>query len=527
MSRFEAPEMTLRDYWSVVIHRKWLIAIAVLATVAPAIGLSLAQKPIYVADAQMLLQSRPGESLFGNDFVFTADADRLVQNEIAVLEGDIVYSQVITDLALTQDPPFVTGSADASNDVVTASVESNDPDTAAILANAYIEAYRKVKRSQAVDGLALASAELQTKVSALQAQIDELDARITTATPDEKTLLDGQRKRLADQQAVFRQRIDQVQVDSALTTGGAQLIAPAEVPTDPVAPTPTRTAALAIVVGLLLGLGAAFFVDYLDDSIRSPDDIAKLGTGLPLLAVVPTDPPPDYRPVALSRPDDRAVEAYRALRTNVAFLGFERNMQVIEITSAVPGEGKTTTASNLAVVLAQTGVKVVLIDADLRRPMVQRVFGLSRSRGLTDNLVGEPLDLTLSRLDDHLSVIGSGAVPPNPSEMLSGQRMKAFLDDLRTQFDYIIIDSAPTLPVSDAVALSRHVDGVLVVAQAGRTSAGNIRQMLANLEQVSAPVIGVVLNRARQNRRGDTAYGYGYGYGGSYGNPVAAKQADD
>ena len=507
--------MTLRDYWQVVLRRKWFIVVAVAATVIPAVALSVAQDPIYVGEARMLLQSKPGESLFGNDVV-VADSDRVVANEIQVLEGDVVLDKVREQLGLADDPPEVDGTADADTDVVAVKVRSGDPDTAAALANAYVVAYTTVKRELAVQGLADAGTELQSKVNDLQGQIDALDAQIAaTDDADAKAVLNTQRTKLVDTQSVFRTRLDQVQVDAALTTGSAQLIQPASVPDDPVEPTPARTAALAVLVGLLLGLAAAFLVDHLDDSIRTPADVAKLGAGLSVLGIVPVDPPPDHRPIALSRPADPAVEAYRSLRTSVQFIGFERDTQVIEVTSAVPGEGKTTTASNLAVVLSQTGSSVVLVDADLRKPRVHELFAITTSTGLTDVLLGDSIDGALQIVDENLSVLIAGRVPPNPSEMLSGSRMANLVASLKSRFDYVVIDTPPVLPVSDAVALSRHVDGVLVVAQSRRTSLPQLRHALANLERVSAPVLGIVLNRAKQG--GNRSDGYGYGYSGGYG----------
>lgn len=505
----EPTGATLRDYWRVLLRRKWLVVIAVLATLAPAIALSLAQNPVYVAEARMLLQSRPGESQFGSVSV-RVDQARTVANEIEVLQGDVVHNQVIKDLHLSEFPPGVSGSAATDTDVVSVTVRSGDPDTAAILANAYVKAYTEIKRNLAIQGLADAGTELQSKVNELQDQIDAIDLQTVTATADQRALFDVQRRKLVDTQAVFKTKLDQVQVDQALTTGSAQVIQPATVPSSPVEPTPKRTAALALVVGLLLGLGAAFGVDYLDDSIRTPDDLAKLGSGLPLLAIVPVDPPPDHRALAISKPDDPAVESYRALRTNVQFLGFDQNTQVIEVTSAISGEGKTTTASNLAVVLAQTGSNVVLVDADLRRPRLHRVFAVDGGHGLTNALLGEPLDANLQVVGGNLTLLASGPVPPNPSDMLSGKRMAAVVEQLKSHFDYVIIDSAPVLPVSDGVALSRHVDGVLLVSHAGRTSLPQLRQALMNLEQVSGPVLGFVLNRAKLRGRG--GYGYGYGY---------------
>ena len=191
----------------------------------------------------------------------------------------------------------------------------------------------------------------------------------------------AERDTLIAQQAAFNERLDQLQIDAALTTGGASVVQPADLPTDPVEPQPLRTAVLAAFVGLLLGLGAAFLVDYLDDSLRRPEDVEAL-TSVPVLAVVPVEPPPDNRPIALSEPHEFAVEVYRGLRTSVQFLGLDRKLRVIQVTSSLPGEGKTTTATNLAVVLAQAGHQVAIVDADLRKPRIHEVFSVPNRPGL-------------------------------------------------------------------------------------------------------------------------------------------------
>jgi non-specific protein-tyrosine kinase len=503
--------MTLRDYLRVVRRRKWIVLVGIVAAVAPAVALSVSKTPMYRASVDVLIQNDSQGSVFDTG-QRNVDQDRNVQNEISVLEGEVVHQRLKEKLGLADDPPDVNGSATSDTDIVKVSVENSNPDTAALLANTYVEAYNEIKREQKVESLTAASNELQKKITELQDQIDALDAQIGASTTDDDTGAEAQRRVLVDQQGSFKQTLDQYQVDSALTVQSAAVITPAVAPTSPFEPTPLRTGVLAFVVGLLLGLGAAFLVDYFDQSIKHPEDLSKLGSELPLLAVVPLEPPPDDRPIALSEPDDIAVESYRALRTNVQFLGLERNVKVIQVTSSVAGEGKTTTATNLAVVLAQTGASVVLVDADLRRPRVHQVFGVDPSRGLTDNLVGETVDMTLLPVDPHLSIIVSGRIPPNPSEMLSGRRMAAVIDELRRRFDYVVVDSAPTLAVSDAIALARHVDGVLVVIQAKQTPIPQVRRTLATLDQVNAPVLGLVFNKASE--KGDGMYAYGYGYTG-------------
>jgi capsular exopolysaccharide synthesis family protein len=508
MSSFDAHEMRLRDYWRALLRRRLFVIVGVVCAVGPAVALSLIQPPVYEAQARMLLQGLPSDSVFTDT---TAKNSKFVPNEIEVLEGQVVYERLKKDLALTQDPPQVTGSQVGDTDVVTVTVRSGDPDTAAILANAYVDAYINSTRSQAIQGMIAASQELQSKITDLQEQIDKLDKQITASNVDDDTTAQSQRRILVDQQALFKQKIDQLQVDAALFSGGAQFVRPATVPVGPVEPTPVRTAMLATLIGLMLGLITALLVDYADDTVRTADDLTNMIRGRPVLAVVPSEHPPDGGPIALQHPDSLVVESYRTLRTSVQFLGLDQPMQVIEVTSAVPGEGQTTTAANLAVVLAQAGHSVVLVDADLRRPRIHEIFSLRDSLGLVNVLAGEPIELIVRQVADQFSVIVAGTIPPNPNEMLSSARMGVLISELRGHFDFVIIDSPPTLPVSDAMALSRHVDGVLVIAQAGRTTFPQVQQTLQNLEQVSAPILGFVLNRAKGKKKRE--YGYGYNYG--------------
>lgn len=501
-------DMTLRDYWSVVRRRKWIVVGAVVAAVVGALVMSLVQDRIYEAEAQMLVEPRATSDVFSEDPQLNVqNLERAIQTEIQVLEGQTVRQRVQADLGLSSLPPEVNGSAVGSTDVVSVKVRSGDPEAARELADAYVSAYASVRREQAVETLEAAGAELQQA-------IDQLDEQIAQAADDQRAVL-------INQQSTFQQRLDQLQIDAALTTGGASVVKPAEEPTDPVEPQPMRTAALAGVLGLLLGLGAAFLVDYVDDSVRTHDDLEGL-TDVPVLAVVPVEPPPDNRPIAMSEPHEFAVEIYRGLRTNIQFLALDRPLRVLQVTSSLPGEGKTTTATNLAVVLAQAGHRVVLVDADLRKPRIHEVFLVPPTPGFTELLLGEPLEMAITHVDGAPDVLTAGTIPPNPSEMLSNERVAGHLRELASRYDYVVVDTPPVLPVADAVALSHAVDGVLVVAQANRVSRRQVTESLSKLERVGAPVFGLVLNRATGSSSEGGTYGYGYGYG--YGTPPQQEQ---
>ncbi|QQS26029.1 MAG: polysaccharide biosynthesis tyrosine autokinase [Actinomycetota bacterium] len=510
-------ERTLRDYWYEVLRRKWLVVAAVLAALLGAGVLVFLQDPIYRAEAQMLVRAMPSDTVFNNQTISAQSAERLLQTEIQVLESDLVRDRVREDLSLTVSPPRVRGRAVSGTDVVEVVVRSGDPETARVVADAYVQAYIDVRREQNVSSMLDASAEVQRKITELQGQIDQIDADIAAAGTEDISALEEQRRVLIDQQALFAQRLDQLQVDASLQTGSAQLVKRAELPKDPVEPQPWRTLAIAGFLGLLIGVAAALIVGLIDDSLDTSEELEEQ-TGLPVLAVVPVDTPPDNRPVAVSRPGDLAVESYRTLRTNVKFMGVDRPLRVLQVTSALPAEGKTTTASNLAVVLAQMGQSVLLIDADLRRPRLHEVFGVPRSPGLTNVLLGEPFEMVPNLIAEDLTLVTSGAVPPNPSELLSGARIAELLATVADKYDVVVLDSAPVLPVSDALALSATVDGVLVVTEAGRTTKKNVAGALEQLQRVEAPVIGLVLNRAVSSKREQRGYPYGYAYTASAGD---------
>ena len=272
---------------------------------------------------------------------------------------------------------------------------------------------------------------------------------------------------------------------------------------------------LGILVGLLLGLGAAFFIEYLDQTIKSVADVER-SVGTPVLGRIPLESKLTRgngrggQVVVLSQlgPDDPAVEAFRALRTNVTFVGAERPVQFITLTSPGPGEGKSTTAANLALVLAQGGSKTLLIDGDLRRSQVHSAFGLLQEPGLTDVLIGEAglREAIRPEVATNLDVLPSGKAPPNPAELLGSDAMRRLVSELRRDYEYILMDTPPSLPVTDAAVLASMSDATLLVLRSGETEESAAQRAMAQLRQVRARVAGVVLNGV--TRRQDRYYSY-------------------
>jgi receptor protein-tyrosine kinase len=265
-----------------------------------------------------------------------------------------------------------------------------------------------------------------------------------------------------------------------------------------------------MIVGLLLGAAAALVRARLDRSVRDGDEVSRL-VGAPMLGVVPRDPGLGESHVMDRQSTSGSAEAFRQLRTNLQFISPDRPPRTIMVSSALPGEGKTTLAVNLAVALAEAGRQVVLVEADLRRPRVTRYLGLVGGVGLTNILSGSAtLDEVVQPYGDHFTVIGAGPTPPNPGELLASDLMSSFLDELKEKNDVVLLDAPPVLPVADASSLAVIVDGTVLSVRYGATTRDQVQQAAVTLQRVGGRTLGVVLNLVPPRSPIASAYGYEY-----------------
>ncbi len=359
----------------------------------------------------------------------------------------------------------------------------------------------------------------------------------------------------------LQEKLKEASISAGLRSSNLRIVDPALVPTTASAPQKTRNILLSILVGLVGGIGLAVFREYLDNTVKSPDDIQSL-TGLPSLAVVPALPGGNGRHGRLShlvgdgapqevtsprvellsyvQPKSQISEAFRALRTSLLLSQAEHPPQVILVTSALPREGKTTAAVNLAVTLAQLGDRTLLVDSDLRKPGIRRALNLStgKEKGLSSYLAG------VSNLDEvtvphpaisNLMALTTGPVPPNPADLLSSHRMRDALLELRRRFKFIVIDSPPIMAATDAVILSALTDGVLLVVRSGSTPKEAFTRSRDLLSAVKSRLLGVILNAVDSSapdyyysyRYYPYAYGYGYGEDVEHNSGFVAKFDDD
>lgn len=315
-------------------------------------------------------------------------------------------------------------------------------------------------------------------------------------------------------------KLQEASLSSGINISNAQIVDGATVPNAPVKPRKMMNIVLAMIVGLFGGVFAAFFVEYMDDTIKTPDDIEQV-LALPFLGYVPETEKEEGPIYMFSGPRAAVAESYRTIRTSIMLSATdEQPLQVILVTSTIPSEGKTTTASNLAVAMAQMGERVLLVDTDMRRHNLHRVFTLDNLIGISDMIIDQNnIDAAVRSLSQipNLHVVTGGTLAPNPSELLASNNMKNIVAKMRGRYDRIILDSPPVLAFSDALVLSRLADGVVFVVWGGETPRDQIRKVTQSLAGVNAKMLGVVLNNVDMSARAYSYYHpyYRYYYGGT------------
>jgi len=300
----------------------------------------------------------------------------------------------------------------------------------------------------------------------------------------------------------------------------------ASIPAKPVIPKRVRNLATGLLVGLLLGTAVAVIRELLDNTIKSEQTLEEL-TGTGTVGFIPFDSKINSDPAIPFEGDNSAIaESFRKLRTNLQFLAVDNPARVILVTSSSPSEGKTTTAINIALALAESDNNVVLVDADLRRPRLAKYLDLVGSVGLSTALSGgASLDEVLqSTRFPRLTALAAGTIPPNPSELLGSLAARRVLNDLRAKFDFVIIDSPPLLAVTDGAILAAEADGALIVVRSGRTKREQLKHSVGVLNDVNAKILGAILTM--MPTRGSSAYNYSYYYSYSYGDTVLQQKKD-
>ena len=520
-------QQELRKYYYLFLRWLWLIALGALLCGGAAYVVGERTTPVYSATTTLLIHQAPAVGT--SDYTALLTSERLAQTYSEMLTGRPVLDTVIADLGLGETSSGLAKRVDVSvvqnTQLIRLSVEDTNPTLAAAIANAVAGAFtdqmRELQESRYAGSLAGIQEEM-VNVSALlddvQANVDELGMPSNADELADLTRLQSIQAGYRNTYSQLVQNYEQMKMTAALSADDLIVYEPAQPPAAPVRPQVLRNTLLAVVVGAMLAAGVVFLIDYLDDKIRTPDDVRQ-ALGLESLGLIGRAEGEEKELVVAWNTRSLVAEAFRALRTNLRFAGLDKPLHTILITSPTVTEGKSFTAANLAVCMAETNVKAVLVDADLRRPRQHKIFPTCSegSKGLTGTLLDGKLDGNISTVGygGRLMVLPAGELPPNPAELLGSQRMAGVLDELKGLADVVLIDTTPVLPVADAATLASMVDGVLLVVQAGNTTVGAAQLALEALRKVGANVIGVVLNGVpfgRGRYAGSYYYHYYYYY---------------
>jgi non-specific protein-tyrosine kinase len=514
--------MELRHYASLIWKWLWLI---LLSTAVAAVSCWLVvkdQPPIYqtsttVMIGQVIQQADPNWYDFGA-------SEQLAQTYSELIQRELILRATARALGFEEQWRLLKGQIGVNlipgTQLLEISVVDTDPQRAKRIADELARQLSETVGRAGPEGehrefIAAQAAIFPGKIQAAQEEVQKLEAELSEAF-SARQVQDIQSQINTLQTQIYNWQNTFAQYQLLLGEGSVNVltvIEEAPVPTRPTGSAWRMQVLLAGAVGMVLAVAAAFVLEYLDDTLKTPDDVTKV-MGLTTLGVISriAGNEPADKLIAVRYPKSPISEAYRVMRTNLQFSSLDQTLQSLVVTSPQPTEGKSTTLANLGVVMARTGKSVILVDSDLRRPTLHKIFQLANREGLTNLLLqDEPqLDGCLQETGvENLSVLTSGPLPPNPSELLASHRMRRLIDRLEHEADMVILDTPPALPVTDAALLAARVNGTLLVTEAGRTRRASARQALDSLNQVGANILGVALNRV--SLRGVEGY-YHYHY---------------
>jgi non-specific protein-tyrosine kinase len=500
----------------------WLILLTTVIAALAAYFFSSRQTPIYRASTRLLVS----QSLASNSSMQYADilaAERLSSTYAEMLTSRRVMRAAIAKtgmkgiVRLDELADTISVQPVRDTQLIDLFVEYPNPDIATDLANALPEVFVEFNNQQQTARYQELKTSLQQQLQELSQEIQDTDAKLQELTDATDAKSKARQAALEDRLAQYRStfgnvlaQLENIRLAEANAQDTITVVDVAERPQYPVRPRVLMNVFLAALIGGMIGLGAAFLIEYMDDSIKSVDDISRI-TPLSTLGIIARDKDKQDGIITIDDPQSPVAEAYRTLRTGIQFAGVDHPIRSLVITSAGPSEGKTTTAANLAAVMAQAGKKVVLIDADLRKPAQHKIWRASNTVGLTGALlmdeISDNLDYLLTPTQlENLWLLTSGQLPHNPSELLGSHKLKQLTEQLLQSHDFLIFDSPPALAVTDPVILSREMDGIIIVVDAGTTREPSLIHVLSEMEKVKANVLGIVLNRYRHQ----SAFGYYY-----------------
>ena len=507
----------LRRLIRVFTHRWVLIVGCALALGTFSLALSLSKTSLYAASSTLLFRSdNLDQQLFGGTILKASnDPVREGSTNLGLASLGAVSAETAKAMGRGMTAGHVAGavsvSAKGESDLVLVTATDPDPVLAAEIANAYALQFVQFRinadRSKVQQAVTLVENQLKVAGSAASTQSAELV-----------------------------QQLDRLRLFEALQTGNAEVVQKASPPSSPSSPTPIRDAALGLFVGFILGLLSALVLDRLD---RRLTDVAMIeeDLGLSVLAVVPkSEKLAQEREVGIQAKAE--LEVFRMLRARMRYFNVDRDIRTVVVGSSAAGDGKSTVSLHLCLAAASAaGVRVLLIEADMRRPTIASKASVGTGLGLSELITQQNLEMadvivevpfSIGKKDEaekvSFDLIPAGAEPPNPFDLIASARMTAIIADARERYDLVVIDTPPVSVVSDSMPLMQQVDGVIVVARLGHTTRDGLKRLTSTMEDMTAPLLGIVVNGLEASERG-YGYGYGYGSGGYFDEPKV--DADD
>jgi len=522
--------MELRDYFRIIWRSKWIILLIVLIAGGVGYYWSWRQTPIYQSTATLLVTvpERTAAGQLYSDIL-------LVERQATTFAGMIEGTAVLEGVTATATFP-INGSISATpipdTQFIQLTFTSADPKNAPRALNAIADYFSQYVSQLYYSAGANTVAVLEEQLQRAQTDLENSQKQLAAIQNPSSSELEVAQAKVTYYRTTYMDylgRLDAARKAQTQEITRVIIFEKASLPGAPISPRTSLNLTIAIMLGLFLGIGLAFLRNYLDDTLKSEEDIGKFMNGLPVIGAVPVIPrntmleddngnalPWSLHPKSKGVPfvalvgntKSATAEGFRTLRTNLQFLSADKPLKVLVISSSAAGEGKTTVALNLASSLTQIGQRVLLVDADLRRPTLHQSFNLVATPGLSNILVGKAdLSTVLKKtLIEGLYLLPSGPIPPMPAELLGSHRMGELLNQLRQQFDTILLDTPPVIAVTDATLLAMIADGLLLVVTCGRTTKDQAKVALLTLEKAGITPLGIVMNQM------DRRKGYGYYY---------------
>ncbi len=498
-----------------ILRRRWRLLVAglVLGVVA-GVALSLTQSPLYSSQSTLLLE--PDKTTTSATVM---DPDE-VATQASVIASVGVANRVIKELGLDLTPVKLLDSVTVAvvGQTRTVSITALRPtaDEAASVANAFANQYIAYRADTSVESSVATQSAYLTQLSNVRAELATVRQKLAqNPKPGVQSSLEAQEQSLTAREAEISTQLMVARDPSPTATGGHVLLE-AQAPKNPAQPRPLRGGALGGLLGLILGTLLAYARDRFDDGIRDEQRLRTTVGAIPVLGRIPEEPAKTTRPVSLLSPHSAGSEAYRSLTTNIRFLtAAHRDSQggrgeLLVVSSAVSGEGKTTLAANIAVTAARVGLRVLVVDADLRDPDLSSRFGIETPVGLS-HVLAEQASIEDATTEIQLGigdlrVIGAGVIPPNPAELLAGLHASAIWEKLRGMADLVVVDTAPILGVADTLEIVRDADLFLLATRYRATRVHQLHSTIERIRQVGGTVDGVAWCAVPGK---NTVYGYG------------------